>query len=473
MNKYKVLLSLFLIAIILGLSSCKKFLEETSPDITIPTTVTHFEELLYGEGYPKAQTPIAEVLADNAMFNYAAADIRRLDELNFSSLYFWDKDQELRQSNVLTPLWTNLYKSISVCNLVIEGLENIPQSTERDHVLGQAHVLRAHHYFLLVNYYGEPYRKGELKTFGVPIKTTSVAEDKKYKRNSVNDVYSLIDADLEKGLKIMVKKSSLNGEMNYLSALTLASRVGLFMEEYDKVISLGTHYLNSNLPLLSPEDNIAIGKFISVQNKEITMLFGGSYNELTGVFLNTQLAGRSSFIVADGLYDVFKKDLKPGEKDMRMTWYFERSSNGLLYPKKADSKMRHAYRAAEIYLNLAEAYFKNGNHEAALELINTLRRARIQNYKPFALADFSATELESLIEDERRREFCFEDFRWFDLRRYNREVIHEYEKSDGKMRVKLSPNDWGFTLQVPLIEQSRNPEIELIPHSERIHEKVQ
>lgn len=462
------------LGLLIGTVSCTSFLEETSPDITIPTTVQHFEELLYGEGYPIAQTAIAEVLSDNAQFNYGPSDTRDFRAINFIPLYLWEKDVELWQANVLSPLWTNSYRAISVCNLVLEGLAELPPSPERDHVLGQAHVLRAHHYFNLVNFFGEPFRKGGENRLGVPLKTTAVAEDIKLPRNTVEEVYELISSDLDRGI-IMLKKddnSPLKGEVNYATALTLASRVALYLEDYEKVLSLGNLYLALRIPMINASDNLADGKYVSVQNKEVTMLFGGSYNEMSSVFLNTQLAGRSSLVVADEVFDLYQKDLRPEETDQRLSWFFTTSSNGLRYPKKSATNKRHAYRAAEIYLNMAEAHFALNQPEQSLELLNTLRRTRIDGYTDRQFASVGLTGLEELIEDERRREFSFEDHRWFDLRRYNRSISHEYVRNETHYRVTLSENDWGYTLQVPMVEQNRNPNIELIPHTDRQHEQI-
>lgn len=468
MKIYRLIFKVVFFAILFTTVSCTKFLEETSPDITIPTTVQHFEELLYGEGYPNAQTGLLEVLSDNTKLSYISIDARDMRSLSFIPSFLWEKEMELWQPGVLTGVWSRLYKSISVCNLVIEGLNDIEASEERNHVLGQAHVLRAHHYFLLNNIYGEPFRKGKENKFGVAVKTNALAEDIKYKRNTVNEVYKLIEDDLELGLSMMKKESSrLNGEINYLSALTLASRVALFVEDYDQVISYGNEYLKHNIPLLNPEGSMTKGNFISLQNGEITMLFGGSYNEMTGVYLTTSPTARTSLWVADEVFDLFDKDLKAGEIDMRPNWFFETSSRGVTYPKKSSTNKRHAYRAAEVYLNMAEANFKLDKPEEALNLINKLRKARIKGYTDRVSSDFNAPSLEKFIEEERRREFCFEDFRWFDMRRYNRSVVRDFESPEGKLRIKLEPNDWGYTMQVPLLEQNRNPMFELIPRPER------
>lgn len=468
MKKYRIIFKVVSFAILFATVSCTKFLEKTSPDITIPTTVQHFEELLYGEAYPNAQTGLLEVLSDNTKLSYISIDERDMRSLPFIPSFLWEKDMEQWQPGVLTGIWRNLYQSISVCNLVIEGLNDIETSVERDHVLGQAHVLRAHHYFLLNNIYGEPFRKGKENKFGVAIKTNALAEDKKYKRNTVDEVYNLIENDLELGLSLMKKESSrLNGEINYLSALTLASRVALFVEDYDQVISYGNEYLKHNVPLLNPEGSMTKGNFISLQNEEITMLFGGSYNEMTGVYLTTSPTARTSLWVADEVFDLFDKDLASGEVDMRPNWFFETSSRGVTYPKKSSTIKRHAYRAAEVYLNMAEAYFELDKPEDALKLLNQLRKARIKGYTNRALSDFNTATLESFIEEERRREFCFEDFRWFDMRRYNRTVVREFESPEGEFEITLEPNDWGYTMQVPLLEQNRNPLFEVIPRPER------
>lgn len=466
---------IYVLLAVFGLAgtSCTSFLEETSPDITIPTTVQHFEELLYGEGYPIAQNAIAEVLSDNAQFNYGPSDTRDFRAINFIPLYLWEKDAELWQTNVLAPLWTNSYRAISVCNLVLEGLSELPVSTERDHVLGQAHVLRAHHYFTLVNFFGQPYREGEEMPYGVPLKTSAVAEDVKLTRNTVEEVYALITQDLQTGLAMMKKNehSALRGEMNYASALTLASRVSLYAEDYDRVVEHGEDYLEIGVPLINSADNLT-GNYLSAQNKELTLLHGGTYNELSSVFLNTQLAGRSSLVVADEVFDLFSEGLHAGEKDMREVWFFTASSNGLRYPRKTASSKRHAYRAAEVYLNLAEAYAAQGREAEALDLLNALRRSRISGYEDRSIQEISGDALKTFVEDERRRELCFEDHRWFDLRRYNRSISHEYVRDNVRYRVSLAPDDWGYTMQVPVVEQNRNPNITLIPHAERVHELI-
>lgn len=66
------------------------------------------------------------------------------------------------------------------------------------------------------------------------------------------------------------------------------------------------------------------------------------------------------------------------------------------------------------------------------------------------------------IRDERRRELCFEGYRWFDLRRYavsskypeEKEIKHEYILSGGQVSEnyvlkKYSQDGGGWVLPIP------------------------
>ena len=47
----------FLIILIFSLYACDDFLEETSQNLIIPTTVTQFSEILFQEAYQKDENP--------------------------------------------------------------------------------------------------------------------------------------------------------------------------------------------------------------------------------------------------------------------------------------------------------------------------------------------------------------------------------------------------------------------------------
>jgi len=117
-----------------------------------------------------------------------------------------------------------------------------------------------------------------------------------------------------------------------------------------------------------------------------------------------------------------------------------------------------AFKVTEAYLNAAEAaamlYKENNQSEyrtKAQTLIDALRIKRFSQttYKPTTISE--GEQLVSFIRDERRRELCFENHRWFDLRRYGMEEIKHtwYDTSGEPIEYILEKNDPGFTLQLP------------------------
>ena len=77
--------------------------------------------------------------------------------------------------------------------------------------------------------------------------------------------------------------------------------------------------------------------------------------------------------------------------------------------------------------------------------------------KRFAAEDFTrldindADELILFVRDERRRELCFEDHRWYDLRRWGMpEIKHVWNISSGTSVIyTLNLSDKGYTVPIP------------------------
>jgi hypothetical protein len=117
-----------------------------------------------------------------------------------------------------------------------------------------------------------------------------------------------------------------------------------------------------------------------------------------------------------------------------------------------------------------EACAMLGHTDEANELLNALRRERIEGYTDQYYTD---AELVRQIRDERRKELCFEGHRWFDLRRYSVNELYPYSKrivhvmnavSGGGSNLKrqtyiLEPNDLSYTFAIPkkVIEFDKKP----------------
>jgi hypothetical protein len=115
------------------------------------------------------------------------------------------------------------------------------------------------------------------------------------------------------------------------------------------------------------------------------------------------------------------------------------------------------FRPEEAYLINIEATLKEpsgGSSGDALILLNAFRRMRGVN------TDFSGTDLNQEIVDERRREFCFHtDYRWVDMKRYGIGSSLTNLQIFGKsFDVVMQPNGYQYALPVPVDEELKlNP----------------
>ena len=109
---------------------------------------------------------------------------------------------------------------------------------------------------------------------------------------------------------------------------------------------------------------------------------------------------------------------------------------------------------------LAEAVYKI-DQDLSIKLINDLRERRFsgEEYKVDAL---SGEQLLDFIRAERRRELCFEGFRWFDLRRYGMPSFKRVWKENGVAikEFEMEKEDAAYTLPIPQEVIDRNPNLE-------------
>ena len=105
---------------------------------------------------------------------------------------------------------------------------------------------------------------------------------------------------------------------------------------------------------------------------------------------------------------------------------------------------------SEAYLNRAEAYAQKGESGAAWDDLSHLRENRYKEYSEIAITD--ATVLLEEIREERRLELCFDEVRWFDLRRQGMpEIKHTYkaEKGGAVYEYVLQQGDPMYTIPFP------------------------
>lgn len=172
--------------------SCGDFLSNYPKDQVYPSCLEDFNELLAGEGYAKINADELGIwffLMDDDVFYEAESS----PVLNVNS-YYWDIEDSYRVN-----CWRNFYKHISVTNVVLDGIEKFKDSGKElyHRIQGEAYFLRGAYYYYLVNLYAKPYSKASAsRDLGVPLKLDPVVNGREYSRNSVEEVYQSIVADL-------------------------------------------------------------------------------------------------------------------------------------------------------------------------------------------------------------------------------------------------------------------------------------
>jgi len=322
----------------------------------------------------------------------------------------------------------------------------------------------------------------------IPI-TSTIPEDKQFQRNTVHEVYNLMKADADSGVALCNPNLKLKiYEVNWFASVILASRIHLYMKNYDEVIRLCEMYLERKSELPPSSAALTNGLFAGFtaawsgvsSNPEVVFNYGPNPSTYATVYQAS--AGYDYFNVSQSLRDVYAKSLKAGEQDQRMTnpagnvasWFFGVGSSRYV-PRKVFNfnTKKNNLRTGEIILNLAEAYAEKGQIANAVSQLNYLRSSRIKNYQGFAATDFNQQTLLEFTREERRRELCFEDHRLPDLKRYGMPAMeHLIQDHTGKYKVRLEQGDFGYIFQIPLKERNLNYEIKRIPRPERIIEPI-
>lgn len=141
-------------------------------------------------------------------------------------------------STGLSRLWTFGYRNIYHANAVIEGLNKsmILSDTLKKQLKGEMLVVRAFHYFYLLNFFGD-----------VPlVLTTDFRLNERLPRSSVAEVYNLIMTDLQEAKSLLKTSYPSAGKVrpNKWTAAALLSRVHLFMQNWTQAEAEVTEVFN-------------------------------------------------------------------------------------------------------------------------------------------------------------------------------------------------------------------------------------
>jgi len=448
----------------LMLTACGDFLKEVSQDEFEPKTASSFQELMNGEGYMMNPVdPFTYMMDDDvqgckgSMWNETLSARQAAFEWQPD---YWQVENDCQSiAGHIKNSYLNTYKTIAALNIIIENLPASEGSQEeKDITMAEAKTMRAFYYWRLVNTYALPYNDkltSPENNPGVPIVTASEVKDVGAARASVADVYAQIINDIEDACSLFADNTTSRGvyRINYTSAHLLASRIYLFTEQWEKVIEHADKAMATAPPLVNLR-NYTIDNTLAPTNGVISKKFGET------IFICGMKAMSGDYSLAGTPFGVSRELANLYETmDRRMNTYIMPSGYDY-YPyrilKNCADEHEYTWRTAELYLNRAEAYtmlYLEGRSEEAgqraIEDLNTLRTNRYRIYTDVALT--TPDNLQQLLRDERRRELCFEGFRFFDLKRYGMPRIEHtlVSESGANIRYVLEERDPAYCVPLP------------------------
>lgn len=426
-------------------TSCDKFLDIQPTGKVIART---------GEEYRALLTGVYSNFPDDRSLTTLRTDEMYLDKATITSedynTYFdiWVWNDAAPSENTTTYSWRRYYHTIYIASYIIEKEGEIEETSPADvsQLVGEAYMLRAYTYSILVNLFGKPYTKGNPTTdLAVPLLVSADVESV-LERSTVEQVYQQILYDISMAKQHLNQdkwEADLNYRFNKISADALMARVCLYMGRWQEALDAAKAVIAAypELEDITPStgytmpDNHnskeAIVCLEQVMKSEYKGIGYPDKNFITSIVTGDLRKNRFFKAKTSAVYDL----LKGGTNDTRST-----------------------FRSAEFYHTAAEAAARLGDLNGAIDLMTPIINNRyLAARRTPTINGMKAMTQDQLIDailESRRAELCFEGHRWFDLRRTTQQSI---TKTYGTDTYTLLEGDSRYTMLIPKEAISANP----------------
>lgn len=432
---------LCLLAILLALASCKKYLD-AKPDnqLVVPTKVDDVQALLdYYVRVNNFGASPAESSADN--YYLLDADWKALTNEGYKRMYIWEKDFLF---TTYPNTWSQLYDVVNIANTSLFSLDkmerNNSNSYEWDNAKGQALYIRAQAFLQAASIWCSAYNPQSAGTdLGIPLRLDPDF-NKPTKRATVKETYGQILNDLNNALPLLPIKPLHVLRASKPAALGLLARTYLLMGDYANALSSADSCLKLKSILidyntLSPTKSFPFDRF----NVEV---IADNYVPVPPNLSNVRAK------IEPVLYSSYD------DNDLRKSLFFKKNTDGSVGFKGnyvGSSALFGGLATDEVYLIKAECLARLGNYEQAMAVLNQLLKTRWSNKVSYIpLEAFNSEVALSLILRERRKELVYRCLRFMDIKRYNIQGANiTISRSVDGRTYSLQPNDLRYALPIP------------------------
>lgn len=492
MKKNNVI-KLSFMALLLAFVSCDEVLDESPDNRTEIDSLEKISELIVN-AYPQAiYASFLEPMSDNADDKSFSARQTDLNDFMYTWNDFFDDDLDTP-----TNYWNEAYEAIAQANQALASLDELGEKDVNQR--GEALLCRAYTHFMLVNMFAKAY---DPATAASDLGITYVTEPEnvllpEYTRNTVQEVYDNIEADLVEGLKYI------GNDLNYSqprfhfttrSANAFASRFYLVTGEWQKVIE---------------HSNAVLGNGAGVEDirdyENDYRLAGLSYSQRSFRFSAAIEPANLLIVVGESVYGRNHAGLRfQLSGNLARELFFTGNAAGLAWSEgvfgtdlflnmpKFNEYFKTTNQAAntgnpfiqlpllstdETMFNRAEAYAMLGEFQLAVNDLNSLLSVKSRGwtmanelsvedvatnfvpapgyYSPFYDIPENALPFINVILDTRRSVFYNEGLRWFDIKRHDILVEHELQITPNVSETLTLPKgDPRRALQIPTEAQAR------------------
>ena len=447
-------LKMFSIAVLtMAFFSCRKYVEDVPVQGQRVLVYTNDYRLLMnnindsgiGCGLPAILGSDDISFNDPAVQQDVAFDPTRVAAYTWRKPFYTDKTDDFD--------WNTMYKALYTFNTVIAGVLESKGGTpdERNAIYAEGLIQRAFTYFTLVNSYSKQYDQATAdQDPGVPL----LLEAKLFvnlKRATVAEVYTQILKDLEIAILLIPINQVNSVKPNRAAAYALLAKVYLNMRRYESALD-------------AAEKSTALFGELTDYNQFITVAFPNLLQNKEVLLRKVPRISYGALQLSNDLLTLL------GTKDLRYTLFTRPGNATNFYPNFSGrgffagagvDPASVGLTTSDTWLIRAECLARLGQTDAAVKILNDLRKFRFKPADLISLAAANSQQALQLVIDERRREFFGTGFRWFDQKRLNKDALFAkpFIREFAGQTYTLLPNSNGYVFPFSSIIVNQNPEI--------------
>ena len=454
-----------------GLISALLLVNACSLEIPIEDQITGIDAI---DNLPIAKEALAAVYLsipkNKLMFSKLADDFypsyHLRDYMDDYRLYQWSISNIALESNVL---WTEYYSTIMKANVLLQGLENIRVSSEKEQreyriIKAETITLKAISYYELLQIYAPTYTADNASLDGIILKNELKSQE--LKRSSLDLCYKEVNRLLLDAAALFPENYNTKFHLSQRAAYALLSKVNLDCKKYTAALDYASEVLQQ-VPLSLSDKSGSVYSAAWEQalssNPEILFSYEQFSSYYTRIFNSSELGDyyivnpHIAFDATDYRKDVclLKSDFREIDGNIINVSFLGKYRKD--YTLSSDANIL-ALRTAEMYFIQAESQIALGQYSAARTTLQYFLKLR-NSSRVITIDD--ALLLGEVLQ-EKQREFFGEGLRYFDLKRYQKNLIKVHYR-DHKKENTIEGTDFRWCFPIPKSEMRNNHQIQQNP----------